>query len=68
MELALLQAQLAFDQDEVPVGSVIIKDSKIIGKGYNKIESLKDLDVSYDQLNKILVLPQFYQNPRGYFL
>ena len=32
MELALLQAQLAFDQDEVPVGSVIIKDSKIIAK------------------------------------
>tara|TARA_B100000029_G_C17474625_1_gene923215 strand:- start:25 stop:504 length:480 start_codon:yes stop_codon:yes gene_type:complete len=42
MELALLQAQLAFDEDEVPVGSVIIKDDKLIGKGYNKVESLND--------------------------
>ena len=42
MELALLQAHQAFDEDEVPVGSVIVKNGKLIGKGYNKVESLND--------------------------
>lgn len=42
MELALLQAELAFNEDEVPIGSVIVKDGKLIGKGYNKVESLND--------------------------
>lgn len=42
MELALREAQKAFDEDEVPVGAVVVCDNKIIGRGYNQIERLQD--------------------------
>jgi tRNA(adenine34) deaminase len=42
MKAALREAQRAFDADEVPVGAVIVLDGKIIGRGYNQIEHLKD--------------------------
>ena len=42
MSEALKQAKLASLKDEVPIGCVIVKDGKIIAKGYNKREHLKD--------------------------
>ena len=42
MQLALREAQKAFDDDEVPVGALIVYDNKIIGRGYNQIERLQD--------------------------
>ena len=41
MKLAILQARKAMKNQEVPVGCVIVKDEKIIGKGYNKKEQKK---------------------------
>lgn len=35
MEAAILEAKKAFDKNEIPVGCVIVKDGKIIGRGYN---------------------------------
>ncbi len=35
MELALKEAQLAFDQGEIPVGAVIVKDGEVIATGHN---------------------------------
>src|SRR5215216_6308347 len=42
MRHALNQAQKAFDEDEVPVGAVIVMNNKIIARGYNQVEKLKD--------------------------
>lgn len=42
MRFALRQAEMAYDAKEVPIGCVIVKEGKIIGKGYNQVESLKD--------------------------
>jgi tRNA(adenine34) deaminase len=42
MMAALREAHQAFDANEVPVGAVIVQDGKIIGRGYNQIEQLKD--------------------------
>ena len=42
MEYALREAEQAMKRKEVPVGCVIVSDGRIIGKGYNQIESLKD--------------------------
>ncbi len=42
MQLALREAQKAFDADEVPVGALVVFENKIIGKGYNQIEKLQD--------------------------
>ncbi len=38
MEEAIGQAEIALKHDEVPIGAVIVKDGKIIAKGYNKRE------------------------------
>ena len=42
MKQALLQAQLAFDEDEVPVGAIVVMNNKIIARGYNQVEKLND--------------------------
>jgi tRNA(adenine34) deaminase len=42
MFAALQEAEKALDENEVPVGAVVVKDNKIIGRGYNQVERLKD--------------------------
>ena len=42
MRQALVQAQKAFDEDEVPVGAVVVINNKIISRGYNQTEKLND--------------------------
>ena len=42
MQQALREAQLAFDKGEVPVGAVIVIENKIIARGHNQVEQLKD--------------------------
>jgi tRNA(adenine34) deaminase len=42
MREALALAQKAFDEDEVPVGAIVVRDGEIIGRGYNKVEQTKD--------------------------
>ena len=42
MNQALREARRAFEQDEVPVGAVVVHDGKVIGRGYNQTERLQD--------------------------
>ena len=42
MKLALEEAYKAFSTYEVPVGAVIVHEGKVIARGHNKRESLKD--------------------------
>jgi len=42
MKQALGEAYKAFDEDEVPVGAVIVHDGQIIARGHNQIKTLKD--------------------------
>jgi tRNA(adenine34) deaminase len=42
MNLAYQEALKAFDEGEVPIGAVIVKDGAILGRGYNRIEALND--------------------------
>lgn len=42
MRNALQEAMKAFDEGEVPVGAIIVKDGVIIGRGYNRMEKLPD--------------------------
>lgn len=42
MNLALKEAEKAYDEKEIPVGAVIIHDGSVIGKGHNQVEMLKD--------------------------
>ncbi|MBP3941988.1 nucleoside deaminase [Sphingobacteriaceae bacterium WQ 2009] len=43
MRQALQEAQEALKLDEVPIGAVIVSNGKIIGKGHNLAERLKDV-------------------------
>lgn len=43
MKQALLEAQKAFEADEVPVGTVIVSEGKIIARGHNLTERLNDV-------------------------
>jgi tRNA(adenine34) deaminase len=42
MKEALRQATLAASSGEVPVGAVVIWNERIIGRGHNQVEMLKD--------------------------
>lgn len=42
MEQAIKEALKAFQADEVPIGCVIVHDGIVIGRGYNRTESLQD--------------------------
>ncbi|MCZ7557697.1 MAG: tRNA adenosine(34) deaminase TadA [Bacteroidia bacterium] len=42
MEQALRLAERAMDEDEVPVGALVVREGQIVGKGYNQNERLKD--------------------------
>ena len=42
MGQALQQAQKAYQQDEVPIGAIIVKEKQILGRGYNQRERLND--------------------------
>ncbi len=42
MEMALREAERAYDQNEVPVGAIILHENNVIGKGYNQMEQLQD--------------------------
>ncbi len=35
-------AKIAFEEDEVPVGAVVVYGDRIIGKAYNQVEKLND--------------------------
>jgi tRNA(adenine34) deaminase len=42
MKQALREAQAAFDEGEVPVGAVVVKEGLIVGRGHNQTERLND--------------------------
>ncbi len=39
---ALLLAEQALNEEEIPIGSVVVKNGIIIGRGYNQVERLND--------------------------
>ena len=42
MSAALQEAGKALEQNEVPIGAVVVLENKIIGRGFNQVEKLKD--------------------------
>lgn len=42
MKKALAEALLAAEKKEVPVGAVAVFENRIVGRGHNQVESLKD--------------------------
>lgn len=42
MQLALQEAQQAFDKEEVPVGAIVVMNNRIIARAHNQVELLND--------------------------
>jgi tRNA(adenine34) deaminase len=42
MREALKEARNAFEAGEVPVGAVVVSEGRLVGRGHNRVESLKD--------------------------
>ena len=42
MAKALLLAEQAYEEGEIPVGAVVVNNNQIVGKGYNQVERLND--------------------------
>lgn len=42
MAKAVMLAEQAFEEGEVPVGAIIVRNNVIVGKGYNQVERLND--------------------------
>ena len=42
MLLALKEAKRALEEDEIPIGAVVVMNEKVIARGYNMTEKLKD--------------------------
>ena len=47
---ALRQAARAYEAEEVPVGAVIVREGRIIGRAYNQVELLKDATAHAEML------------------
>ena len=50
MQQALKEATRAFDEDEIPVGAIVVCKNRIIGKGYNQTEKLNDVTAHAEML------------------
>lgn len=50
MKEALKEAQKAFDEDEVPVGAIIVCNNKIIARAHNMTERLNDVTAHAEML------------------
>lgn len=43
MQMALAEAQRAYDKGEIPVGCIIVADNQVVGRGHNLTETLQDV-------------------------
>ena len=56
-------AKLAYDNDEVPVGAIIVKNEKIIGRGFNQVITKNSVS-SHAEINAINQASKFTNNYR----
>ena len=60
---AMNMAKLAFINDEVPVGAIIVNNEKIIGRGFNQVIA-KNSVTSHAEINAINEASKFIKNYR----
>ena len=58
MKQALIEAQKAFDKNEVPVGAVVVSNNRIIARSHNLTEQLTDV-TAHAEVQAITAATQF---------
>ena len=61
MKAAYKEAQKAFNEDEVPIGCVIVKDGKIIARAHNKKEK-KNSAIFHAEIECIKKASKYFNN------
>ncbi|MDC1110371.1 nucleoside deaminase [Gammaproteobacteria bacterium] len=63
MTEAMNMAKLAFNNDEVPIGAIVVNNGKIIGRGFNQVIARNSVS-SHAEINAINEASQFIKNYR----
>lgn len=63
MSEAMDMAKIAFKNNEVPVGAVVVRNGKIIGKGFNQVIAGNSIS-AHAEINAINQAGQFLKNYR----
>lgn len=63
MEIAIGEAKLAFDEDEVPVGAVIVKNGEILAKAHN-LKEHKGVAIYHAEILAIVMAAEKIKNWR----
>jgi len=50
MKKALDEAMAAYEEDEVPIGAVVVVENRIVGRGHNQTERLTDITAHAEML------------------
>lgn len=50
MKQALLEAEKAYEEGEIPVGAVVVNDNRIIARAHNQTERLQDVTAHAEML------------------
>ncbi|MFM7565250.1 MAG: nucleoside deaminase [Flavobacteriales bacterium] len=58
MRLAIEEAKLGLEKDEVPVGALVVSQQQIIGKGHNLTEQLTDV-TAHAEMQAITAAAQY---------
>ena len=66
MKEALKQAKKAYEEDEIPIGAVIVCNNKIIARGYNQMVKLSDA-TAHAEMIAITAASSFSTNSRKSF-
>ena len=61
MKLALKEAELAFNEDEVPIGAVVVCNNTVIAKAHNQTELLTDV-TAHAEILAITGAQEYLQN------
>ncbi len=61
MSMALKEAMMALQEEEIPIGSVIVAKNQIVGRGYNQVERLHDV-TAHAEIIALTAASNFFNN------
>ena|ERR1700712_3212233 len=50
MHMALAEARIAYEEEEIPIGAIVMQAGRIIGRGHNQTERLNDVTAHAEML------------------
>ena len=67
MKIAIDEAHLAMDENEIPVGAVLVKDNKLIAQAHNRPIINSD-PTAHAEIEVLRKAGEKLQNPKIYFV